>query len=114
MSTLQGNVYGSLAVASVAPLTPGAFLDQRGFDDLFYNGPGDVTLTLENGCDPDKLIVRTGPNHNLGTHFVTISVEPLTTTTMRVRSSGYTAAQPPLYAAATGPFWIEIDQFSPT
>lgn len=120
MSTLQGTVYGQLAVAaigvsSIDSVPVAGYFNQRGFteasdDNPLANGVGDVTLSLTNGVAFDNCLITTGVNDNA---FAAISVEFLTTTTLRTRTCSISTATPPVVAAANLNYWITVDEFSP-
>lgn len=123
--TLQGNIYGSLAVASVNAEANHAlsnstnFLNQRGFEEeITTNGQGDYTLVLQDGANLVMSgLVRTGLVKGQGADnavlFGVVAVEYLTTTTLRVRVAHISTATPPVVGPIYLNFWIKISQFSP-
>jgi hypothetical protein len=106
MPSLAGMVYGLLAACSFDAAASPAFLVQRGFAAaITRTGVGDYTLTLSDGCNFNtEAVVYTGLNGNAGGF---LSVEPLTTTTCRVRIFNAAAA------AADIDFWMAIQKIAP-
>lgn len=128
MPSLQKNVYGTLALASVqidGAVGPGGteFLNQRGFKGITRTATGDVTLQLDQPAGTDvpscqeNNIVKVGLNNNT---FGNVDVEWLDVDLIRVftviATPTITVPDPVAasIAAADLDFWIRISQMSPT
>jgi hypothetical protein len=114
MPSLIENVLGFNAFCSFnADAGAPAFFTQRGFANPGFtrNGAGDYTLTLQDGVNTQTQgVVLMGVQNNAP---ALISVEFLTTTTLRVRTLSATTATPPVLAAADVDFWLMVMEAGP-
>lgn len=108
MSNLSGQVYGDICCSFNADASPAFFLN-RGFSStIVRTGVGDYTLALADGAGVN---LQTGACVRSAIQGATpgmISVEPLTVTTMRVRTLNAAGA------AADLDFWLDIQQITAT
>lgn len=108
MPSLYPTVVGTFAAASFdADAAAAAFRVQRGFANPGFSrtGAGDYTFTLLDAINlSTEAVCKAGINQNASGM---VAIEPLTTTTMRVRT--FTGAN----AAADIDFWLEVNKYSP-
>jgi hypothetical protein len=108
MPSLTGSVLGLAGFCSFnADAAAAAFFVQRGFANPGFvrNGVGDYTLTLQDGVNSQTQGVVTCGLQSAASGM--ISVEFLTTTTLRVRT--FTGAN----AAADIDFWLSVQEAGP-
>lgn len=106
MPTLAATIYGILAACSFDAAAAPAFFVNRGFTAaITRTGPGDYTLTLDQGVN---LLTECTIDATLGGSVVgMIAVEPLTTTTLRVRTVNAAAA------ATDIDFYLKLTRIAP-
>jgi len=108
MSNLSAQVYGALCCSFNADASPTFFLN-RGFSaTIVRTGAGDYTLTIADG---QGVNLQTGAMVNATIQGATpgmISAEPLTTTTVRIRTLNAAGAATDL------DFWLEVQQIAAT
>lgn len=108
MSNLSAQVYGDICCSFAAGVSP-AFLLNRGFSaTIVRTGVGDYTLALQDGAGVNLSTGACVKATIQGAVQGFIAIEPLTTTTMRVRTANAAAAATDLN------FWLDIQQIAAT
>lgn len=111
MPSLSSAIMGLIAVASFdGDATTPAYRMSRGFTSaITRTGAGDYTLTLTDGVNAQtQALVQATSAHNA---FACISVEFLTTTTLRIRTAVLAAT--PSVTATDIDFWIQVQEIGP-